>query len=84
MSARNERNRCDDRRAERCERQRVGEVTMIFDREQRIRFAANEYIRIRNECRETAHPCCGASQFLLERCVTQTCAEENVSEWIHA
>src|SRR6187402_3314489 len=80
VSSRNQRDSRDENGADRSKRERVGEVPVIFDGQQRVRFAPDEHVRVWYERRKSADPRCGASQLLSERDVTQTATEKNMSQ----
>ena len=75
---------CHQQRAHGRERQGVGEVTVVLNREERIRFAADENIGVGDKGSQSSHPCRCPAQFLFESRIAEAGAEQRVSEWIHA
>ena len=73
----------NDCRTERCEPESMREVTMIFDRQQRIGFAANKHVCVRNKRRKSSDPGSGATQLVPARRITETGAKQDVRKWIH-
>jgi hypothetical protein len=71
-----------DRRADGSERERMREAAMMFNREEWISRAANEYIGIWGDRRQRASDGSATSQPPAKRGVTKACTEERVGERI--
>src|SRR5690606_13206827 len=76
--------RGDQGGADGSEQERVREVPVKLDGEERIGGAADKHVGIGNESGESADGSGGAAEFSTERDIPEARAEKSVGEWIHA